>query len=166
MSSARFSVPHRVGDVLTAAVPALAERMLAERIRRAGRQPSAPSWPGAPGPASLERGTLEVMADNSPWLQELSMRSAEVLEALRAAIRPDRHLAALQPRRARAGPRAPGPAPRRPARRRCGSTPTSWPVEGAAAPVRDEALASTVRPHHGQGPDSPAGGGGQLDSGT
>ena len=36
----------------TAAVPALEERLLAERIRQGWRGPSAPSWPIAPGPAS------------------------------------------------------------------------------------------------------------------
>ncbi|MGH7373383.1 MAG: DUF721 domain-containing protein, partial [Candidatus Rokuibacteriota bacterium] len=86
--SGRSSFPVRVGDVLTAALPALEERLLAERIRR--------GWGAAVGdelarrarPGELKAGTLTIMVDNSPWLQELSMRSAEVLDAVRARFGP------------------------------------------------------------------------------
>lgn len=75
-------MPHRVGDLLTAAVPALAERMLAAAIRR--------DWEGTVGaelarrsrPAALDHGVLEIQANNSPWLMELQMRGADILEAL------------------------------------------------------------------------------------
>ena len=50
--SARSSSPVRVGDVLTAALPALEERLLAERIRRGWAEPSGTSWRFAPDPAS------------------------------------------------------------------------------------------------------------------
>ena len=145
MGSGRFSFPVRVGAMLTAALPALEERLLGERIRQ--------GWRGAVGaelahrtrPGELRAGTLTVMADNSPWLQELSMRSAEVLEAVRARFGPSvtaLRLASPAPPRSRNGrpPAAPPPRPR------SGSTPTSW--RSWTAPPRrcsDEALASTVR---------------------
>jgi len=78
------SRPRRVGDLLTRAVPALAERMLEETIRKewtlvAGPELSRRSWPGA-----LDRGVLDVRADNSPWLMELHMRGGEILAGLQA----------------------------------------------------------------------------------
>src|SRR5258706_2697291 len=145
MGSARSSFPVRVGTMLTAAVPALGERLLAERIRQ--------SWRGAVGaelahrtrPGELRAGTLTVMADNPPWLQELSMRSAEVLQAVRARFGPT----VTTLRLSLAGP---APAPERPKSRRAApAAPLRLDadelalVEDAAAPVRDEALASTVR---------------------
>ena len=62
-------------------------------------------------PGELRAGTLTVMADNSPWLQELSMRSAEVLEAVRARFGPS----VIALRLSLAGP---APVPDRPASRR------------------------------------------------
>lgn len=82
MKSARFSVPHRVGDLLTAAVPALAERMLADAIRRNWEATVGVALARRSRPASLDHGVLEIQADNSPWLMELQMRGGEILEAL------------------------------------------------------------------------------------
>jgi hypothetical protein len=82
MKSARFSVPRRVGDLLTAAVPALAERMLAEGIRRDWEATVGGALARRSRPASLDHGVLEIQTDNSPWLMELQMRSGEILEAL------------------------------------------------------------------------------------
>jgi hypothetical protein len=72
-----------VGDLLTTAVPALAERMLVGDLQRqwadlVGSALARRSWPVA-----LEHGTLEIRADNSPWLSELQLRSGEILDALR-----------------------------------------------------------------------------------
>jgi hypothetical protein len=74
--------PQRVGELLTAAVPALSERLLEERIRQ--------EWPATvpaelsrrSEPGELRRGVLEIRVDNSPWLQELTMRAEEILAAL------------------------------------------------------------------------------------
>ena len=85
-SSRRF--PVRVGDLLIAAVPALEERLLAERIRSGWREAVGPELARRTRPGGLRAGTLTVMVDNSPWLQELSMRSAEVLESVRARFGP------------------------------------------------------------------------------
>lgn len=75
--------PVRVGNLLTAAVPALAERMLEEAIRREWAQTAGPEAARRSRPGALRQGTLEVGVDNSPWLQELTLRSAAILAALR-----------------------------------------------------------------------------------
>src|SRR3972149_3307078 len=75
--------PVRVGNLLTAAVPALAERMLEEAIRREWGQTAGPEAARRSRPAALRQGTLEVSVDNSPWLQELTLRSAAIVAALR-----------------------------------------------------------------------------------
>src|SRR4029453_14285674 len=86
--SGRFSHPVRIGDVLTAAVPALEERLLPERIRPGRGAPVGPEIRRATRPPELKAGTLTITVDNSPWLQELSMRSAEVLDTVRARFGP------------------------------------------------------------------------------
>ena len=82
MKSVRFTVPHRVGDLLTAAVPALAERMLADAIRRDWEATVGAELARRSRPAALDHGVLEIQAGNSPWLMELQMRGEEILEAL------------------------------------------------------------------------------------
>jgi hypothetical protein len=75
--------PVRVGNLLTAAVPALAERMLEETIRREWAQTAGPEAARRSRPGALRQGALEVSVDNSPWLQELTLRSAAIVAALR-----------------------------------------------------------------------------------
>ena len=104
----RFSQPVRVGDVLTAAVPALEERLFAERIRLGWRAAVGPELAPRTRPGDLKSGTLTIEVDNSPWLQELSMRSPEVLDKVRAHFGPS--VTAL---RLRLG--GPAPATERPA---------------------------------------------------
>jgi hypothetical protein len=82
MKSARVSAPHRVGDLLTAAVPALAERLLAGEIQREWDVVVGPALARRSWPSALDHGVLEIRADNSPWLMELQMRAGEILEAL------------------------------------------------------------------------------------
>src|SRR6266849_2288059 len=136
MGSARSSFPVRVGTMLTAALPALEERLLAERIRQGWRTAVGSELAHRTRPGELRAGTLTVMADNSPWLQELSMRSAEVLDAVRARFGPT--VTALRPSLA-----GPAPAPERGAPRRAApAAPLRLDadelaiVEGAAAPGR------------------------------
>jgi Dna[CI] antecedent, DciA len=75
--------PVRVGTLLTAAVPALAERMLEEAIRREWTDTVGHDAARRSRPKALRQGTLEVSVDNSPWLQELTLRSASIAAALR-----------------------------------------------------------------------------------
>src|SRR5262245_3222206 len=76
--------PRAVGDLLPAAMPQLGERLLEYRIQS--------SWTSIVGrdvarrarPASFAGGTLQVVVDNSPWLHELTLRSADLVESVRA----------------------------------------------------------------------------------
>ena len=84
MTRPRASTPTPVGALLTAALPALAEPLLAMAVRR--------DWPSVVGaaisrrsqPGDLRGGTLTVSVDNSPWLQELTLRGPELLSRLQA----------------------------------------------------------------------------------
>src|SRR5207245_10957942 len=96
-------------------------------------------------PAELQARRVMFTADTSPWPPERSMRSAEVLSAVRARFGPS--VTAL--RLSLAGP---APSPERPARRATPPTGSSRLdpdetalVESALAPVQDADLASTVR---------------------
>jgi hypothetical protein len=63
-------------------VPALAERMLADAIRRNWEATVGAELARRSRPAALDHGVLEIQANNSPWLMELQMRGGEILEAL------------------------------------------------------------------------------------
>ena len=139
--------PVRVGKLLTAAVPALAERMLEETIRREWSQTVGPEAARRTRPGALRQGTLEVSVDNSPWLQELTLRSAAIAAALRKRHGPavtgvrfalgsgpgDAGVAALP---AREGAGAP--------RRRLKAEEVRL-VDAAAGRLHDPALASTLK---------------------
>jgi len=75
--------PVRVGNLLTAAVPALAERMLEQAVRREWTETVGSEAARRTRPGALRQGTLEVSVDNSPWLQELTLRSSAIVAALR-----------------------------------------------------------------------------------
>ena len=84
MARPRTSTPTPVGALLTGALPQLAEPLLAMAVRR--------EWPSVVGaeisrraqPGDLRGGTLTVVVDNSPWLQELTLREGELLSRLQA----------------------------------------------------------------------------------
>src|SRR3989304_1496685 len=88
MTLLRPSAPQRVGDLLTRAVPALVERMLEETIRKEWALVTGPELARRSQPGALDRGVLEVRADNSPWLMEMTMRTGEILGSLRARYGP------------------------------------------------------------------------------
>ncbi len=139
--------PVRVGNLLTAAVPALAERMLEKAIRREWTQTAGPEAARRSRPGALRQGTLEVSVDNSPWLQELTLRSAAIVAALRKrhgsavigvrfALGSGRGDADVAAGSARAGTEAP---PRRL------TVEEARLVDAAAGQVPDPALASSLR---------------------
>lgn len=77
-----FRTPTPVGSLLGTAVPTLAERLLEERIRREWRSLTGPEIARRCQPKELRNGTLEIITDNSPWLQELALRESELLARL------------------------------------------------------------------------------------
>jgi hypothetical protein len=139
--------PVKVGSLLTAAVPALAERMLEDAIRREWAQTAGPEAARRSRPGALRQGTLEVSVDNSPWLQELTLRSAAIAAALR-----ERHGSAVSGVRFALGrshrddPAAAGPAraETEAPRRRLSAEETRM-VDAAAGQLPDPALASSLK---------------------
>ena len=144
MSRPHTSTPTPVGALLTAALPRLADGLLALTIRR--------EWPSLVGPqishrarpGDLRAGTLTVVADNSPWLQELTLRERELLSSLQGRYGAE----SIRALHFTLGTPARGPELRdhRPSHEDDTLTPEeeAW-VAGAASSVGDSALAETVR---------------------
>jgi hypothetical protein len=139
--------PVRVGNLLTAAVPALAERLLEEAIRREWTQTAGPEAARRTRPGALRQGTLEVSVDNSPWLQELTLRSAAIVAALRkrhgSAVTGVRFALGSGPGEAN-GAALPAREGTPPPRRRLNAEETRL-VDAAAARLPDPALASSLK---------------------
>lgn len=137
----RARAPRAVADLLASAVPDLRDRLLALEVRRA--------WPAVAGaelarrsrPQALEAGCLTVVVDNSPWLQELTLRAAELGERVRARFPGVRSLrftlGTLPPPDAAPRERAPVAAPLDADARRA--------IDAAAAVIHDETLAAAAR---------------------
>jgi len=136
----------RVGNLLSRAVPALAERLLEESIRRDWAQTVGADAARRSRPIALRQGTLQVSVDNSPWLQELTLRSAAITAKLH-----ERHGSALGDVRfvlATAAPSAPSrdPAQSRtivPSRQL--SAEEARQVDDAARRLADHGLAASFR---------------------
>lgn len=144
MTSGRVSVPHRVGDLLVAAVPALAERMLVDELRREWPTLVGPALARRSAPAALDHGVLEIRADNSPWLMELQMRGGELLDAL--TRRHGRSVVSLRFALGEIPVPAPAPAPpARPAPRPALAAEDARDIEQATADLQDPALAGALR---------------------
>lgn len=136
--------PTPVGTLLTAALPPLADRLLALAVRR--------DWPSLVGPQIARRaqpggiagGTLAVVVDNSPWLQELRLREAELLSRLQ-----DRYGAqSIKALRFTLGTPSPEARPaghsEPPGDEALSDNEAAW-VARATAAVPDPALADTLR---------------------
>ena len=74
--------PVRVGSLLTQAVPALADRLLEEAIRRQWADIAGAEAARRSRPQVLRQGILHVSVDNSPWLQELTLRAGAIAAQL------------------------------------------------------------------------------------
>ena len=74
-------MPRRDRRHLPTRCPGLGERLLEEAIAPSWARPSAPSWRAGRARAIFAEACLTVVVDNSPWLQELTLRSAEILTA-------------------------------------------------------------------------------------
>ena len=76
--------PRTVGELLPSALPQISDRLLELRIRE--------SWAAIVGrdtarrtrPDTVSSGTLRVIVGNSPWLHELTLRTAELTVKVRA----------------------------------------------------------------------------------
>ena len=82
MTRPRTSTPTPIGALLTAAFPPLAEPLLALAVRRAWADLVGSGISRRSQPGDLRGGTLTVNVDNSPWLQELTLREGELLSRL------------------------------------------------------------------------------------
>ena len=142
MSRTPFKRPVRVRELLAAAVPGLRDRLVEVTIRQewvdiAGRELARRSRPG-----ELRAGTLAVTVDTSPCLHEMTLRSGQLLDSLRA-----RHGTAITALRFALGnvPAAtPVTASRRARSEQLGPEERSS-VEALASPIADPALAASVR---------------------
>ncbi len=67
-----------MAELLVSAVPELRERLVAETIRRGWAAVVGPEVARHARPQSVTGECLHVVVDNSPWLQELTLRAAEL----------------------------------------------------------------------------------------
>jgi len=134
--------PRAVGDILSDALPQLAERLSEMRLSR--------SWEAAVGTALARRsrpgpvvdGCLTVVVDNSPWLHELSLRQRELLASIQ------RECPTVRALRLTIGPvSTPGVDPAAAAAARGGplSDHDRNEIEEATAIISDVALADAAR---------------------
>jgi hypothetical protein len=129
--------------MLAAAVPGLRDRLLEATIRSGWAAAVGPDAARRSRPTELRGGVLHVAVDNSPWLAEMTLRSHELLGAVRA-----RHGAAVTSLRFSIGRVSARPASV--ARVRPSPDPhldaeEMGAVETLAASVADSALAAVVR---------------------
>jgi len=83
MFASERSGPVRVGDVLIAALPELSDRLLEETLKAGWSQLIGTELGRRSRPGRIKAGVLEVTVDNSTWLQEMTLRSGELLAKLR-----------------------------------------------------------------------------------
>jgi len=76
--------PRAVGELLVNAVPELRDRLVEVRIRGAWNTLVGPDLAHRSRPQSVTNGCLHVVVDNSPWLQELTLRSGELTARIAA----------------------------------------------------------------------------------
>jgi hypothetical protein len=76
--------PRAVGDLLVSAVPALRDRLDEARLRAAWNALVGADAARRSRPHALTNGCLHVVVGNSPWLQELTLRSAELTRRIAA----------------------------------------------------------------------------------
>lgn len=65
-------------------MPQLEDRLIVQRMRRAWVAIVGPDMARRAQPLALVNGCLQVVVDNSPWLQELTLRAPDLAERLGA----------------------------------------------------------------------------------
>lgn len=144
MAAMRSPTPRAVGEILPAAVPQIADRLVEQAIRRQWRSLVGPEAARRARPGTLAGDCLQVVVDNSPWLQEMTLRAPEIVAALARQFGPATvrsikvTLGRLEPEPP-APPRArPDPAPR----------PTDEErqrIDALLDPIADRELADSLR---------------------
>lgn len=86
MSVMTASAPRAIADVLLSALPQLSERLAEHRLRRDWAAVAGPEIARRARPGGLRAGVLTLVVDNSPWLHELTLRSAELTARLAARV--------------------------------------------------------------------------------
>ena len=86
----RSSAPRAVGEILPAAVPQVADRLLEHAIRRRWWSLVGPEAARRTQPGTLSGGRLQVVVDNSPWCQEITLRAPEIVAGLAREFGPAR----------------------------------------------------------------------------
>jgi tetratricopeptide (TPR) repeat protein len=134
-------VPRPIADLLVTAVPELRDRLVEDRIRRAWAAVAGEDIARRTNPQRLVNGCLEVAVDNSPWLSELTLRSAELAKRVGArfdGVRSIRFVLgtiAVEPRDAR--PRAPRSVPL--------TAEVKQGIDDAVAVISDDTLRTAAR---------------------
>ena len=81
----RASTPRAVADVLASAIPELRDRLAVEQMRRVWSRLVGVEIAGHARPRRLlGSGELQIVVDNSPWLQELTLRAPDLLVRIAA----------------------------------------------------------------------------------
>jgi hypothetical protein len=140
----RVSAPIAVANILPAAVPQLADRLVEHAIRREWRSLVGPEIARRAEPRTLAGGCLQIIVDNSPWCQEITLRAPDIVAALARRFGPSvvrsvrATVAALEP------DRPSEPRPDTPATAGV-SEAAMRAIEEALAPLTDDELARSVR---------------------
>lgn len=134
--------PRTVGDLLVNAVPELHDRLLEVRIRGAWSGLVGPDVARRARPQSLTNGCLHVVVDNSPWLQELTLRSGELTTRIAGRFETIRTLRFTLGRLD--GPSEPPPAPKGRSARTLNADDVRE-IDETVAPIRDPDVRAAAR---------------------
>src|SRR5215467_6768611 len=137
----KMHAPRRVADLVASALPQLSDRLVEIRIRAHWGALVGPDMARRTQPGRLEHGCLTVTVDNSPWLQELTLRQAELTSRLADQIpevqRLRMVLGTLTRVTSASAPRRPRPAPLTASDMR--------EIDDAVSVIGDTAVASAAR---------------------
>lgn len=134
--------PRPVANLLAGAVPGLDEHLEEYRIRRSWRSVVGPDVARRAWPQALVNGCLQIAVDNSPWLHELTLRTAEFQDRLAREFTVVRSLRFVLASRPAEGPAALAPAPPRRAPLEAADV---REIESATATISDPTVAAAAR---------------------
>jgi len=131
--------PTRVAELLASLGGPLADGVRHGRLTAEWASLVGPAVAAHARPLRVEDGWLHVAVDSSAWLHELSLQEDALLTRLRRVVE-------LRGLRLQLGPLPPrAPAPQDPGGGRPLAPEELAAIEGAVAPIRDPALATTIR---------------------